>query len=63
MPLRIEIGGRDLPAPGRHYRSPGHWRERQIPLAHVCPTINELLSEVQRSLYRNAFDEQELEAS
>jgi prolyl-tRNA synthetase len=59
VPLRIEIGDRDLAAGAVTVARRDTVGKQQIPLAHVCTTINELLSDVQTSLYRNAFDEQE----
>jgi prolyl-tRNA synthetase len=59
VPLRIEIGGRDLAAGGVTVVRRDTGEKQQVPLPHVCTTINELLGDVQTSLYRNAFDEQE----
>jgi prolyl-tRNA synthetase len=59
VPLRIEIGGRDLADGAVTVARRDTVGKQQIPLAHVCTTINELLSDVQTSLYRNAFDEHE----
>jgi prolyl-tRNA synthetase len=59
VPLRIEIGGRDIAAGGVTVARRDTGEKQQIPLPHVCTTINELLSDVQTSLYRNAFDERE----
>jgi prolyl-tRNA synthetase len=59
VPLRIEIGGRDLAARAVTVARRDTGEKQHIPLPHVCTTINELLSDVQASLYRNAFDEQE----
>src|SRR5919197_832875 len=59
VPLRIEIGGRDLASGCVTVARRDTGEKRQIPLPHVCTTINELLSDVQSSLYRRALDEQE----
>jgi prolyl-tRNA synthetase len=59
VPLRIEIGGRDVAAGGVTVARRDTGAKQQIPLAHICTTINELLGDVQASLYRDAFDERE----
>ena len=59
VPLRIEIGGRDLAARRVTIARRDTGEKQQVPLPHVGTTINELLKDVQTSLYRNAFDEQE----
>jgi prolyl-tRNA synthetase len=59
VPLRIEIGGRDLAARAVTVARRDTGGKQQVQLPQVCTTINELLSDVQASLFRNAFDEQE----
>jgi prolyl-tRNA synthetase len=59
VPLRIEIGGRDHATGGVTVVRRDTGEKQQIPLPHLRTTINELLSDVQTSLYRNALDEQE----
>ena len=59
VPLRIEIGNRDLAAGAVTVvrRDTGH--KQQIPAPSAAAAIGELLSEVQASLFRSARDEQE----
>jgi prolyl-tRNA synthetase len=59
VPLRIEIGGRDLAAAAVTVvrRDTGH--KQQIALTRVVPVTGELLSDVQASLFRAAQDERE----
>src|SRR5207248_6429559 len=59
VPLRIEIGGRDLAAGVVTVarRDSGH--KRQIPIAGVAGAIVELLDDVQASLFQTARDELE----
>jgi len=59
VPLRIEIGGRDLAAGAVTVARRDTGEKPQIPLQHVRTTIDELLGDIQTSLYRTAFDEQE----
>jgi prolyl-tRNA synthetase len=59
VPLRIEIGGRDLAAGAVTVARRDNSEKRQIPLAHVCTTIHGLLDDVQASLYRVALDARE----
>ena len=59
MPLRIEIGSRDLAAAAVTVARRDSGEKQQIPLPRVAGAIDEMLSEVQASLYRAARDEQE----
>jgi prolyl-tRNA synthetase len=59
VPLRIEIGGRDLAAGSVTVARRDTGEKQQIPLQHVRTTIDELLVDIQTSMYRNGFDEQE----
>ena len=59
VPLRIEIGGRDLAAAVVTVARRDSGEKQQIPLPRVGTTINELLSDVQTSLFRASQDEQE----
>jgi prolyl-tRNA synthetase len=59
VPLRLEIGGRDIAAGGVTVARRDTGEKQRIPLPDVCTTIRELLGDVQTSLYRSAFDEQE----
>jgi prolyl-tRNA synthetase len=59
VPLRIEIGGRDLAAGAVTVARRDSGDKEQIPLARVRGRIRELLDEVQASLFRAAREEQE----
>jgi prolyl-tRNA synthetase len=59
VPLRIEIGGRDLAAAAVTVARRDSGEKQQIPLARVSGKIGELLLDVQTSLFRVARDEQE----
>jgi prolyl-tRNA synthetase len=59
VPLRIEIGGRDLAAGAVTVARRDTGEKQQIPLSHVRTTVDALLSDVQASLYRDACDERE----
>jgi prolyl-tRNA synthetase len=59
VPLRIEIGGRDLAAAAITVARRDTGEKHQIPLARVSARIGELLGDVQASLFRAARDEQE----
>jgi prolyl-tRNA synthetase len=59
VPLRIEIGGRDLAAAVVTVARRDSGEKQQIPLPHVGTTVNELLSDMQTSLLRVSRDEQE----
>jgi prolyl-tRNA synthetase len=58
-PLRLEIGGRDLAAGAVTVARRDTGEKRQIPLAQAGTTIEQLLGDVQASLYRDASDERE----
>src|ERR671934_181474 len=59
VPLRIEIGGRDLAAGGGARAPRGHGAKQQIPVARTTVAIGEILSYVQASLFDSARDQQE----
>jgi prolyl-tRNA synthetase len=59
VPLRIEIGGRDLAAGGVTVARRDTGGKKQIPLPRVAIAIDEMLSDVQASLFQMARDEQE----
>jgi prolyl-tRNA synthetase len=59
VPLRIEIGGRDLAAAAVTLARRDSGEKQQIPLARPSARIGELLGDVQTSLFRAAHDEQE----
>jgi prolyl-tRNA synthetase len=59
VPLRIEIGGRDLAAAAVTVARRDSGERQQIPLARVSARIGELLGDVQASLFRVARDERE----
>src|ERR671923_2130532 len=59
VPLRIEIGGRDLASAAVTVARRDTGNKQQIPLARASAAIGELLSDVQTSLSRLARDEQE----
>jgi prolyl-tRNA synthetase len=59
VPLRIEIGGRDLAAATATVARRDTREKRQIPLARTAVAIDELLKDVQASLFQTARDEQE----
>jgi len=59
VPVRIEIGGRDLAAAAITVARRDSGEKRQIPLARVSARIAELLGDVQTSLFQTARDEQE----
>jgi prolyl-tRNA synthetase len=59
VPLRIEIGGRDLAAAAVTVARRDSGEKQQIALARACGRIGELLSDVQTSLFRMSRDEQE----
>jgi prolyl-tRNA synthetase len=58
VPLRVEIGGRDLAAAAITVARRDSGEKQQIPLARVSTRIGEMLSDVQMSLFRVARDEQ-----
>jgi len=58
VPLRIEIGSRDLAAGSVTVARRDTGEKRQIPVPHVRTAIGGLLGDVQASLYRAALDEQ-----
>jgi prolyl-tRNA synthetase len=59
VPLRIEIGGRDLAAGAVTVARRDTGEKQQIPLPHAAGAIDEMLSDVQASLFDSARDEQE----
>jgi prolyl-tRNA synthetase len=59
VPLRIEIGGRDLVAQSATVARRDTGERQQIPLARVAGEIHARLSDVQASLFRAALDERE----
>ena len=59
VPLRIELGGRDLTAGAVTVARRDTGEKQQIPLPRVAAAIDEMLSDVQASLFRTARDEQE----
>jgi len=59
VPLRIEIGGRDLAAAAVTVARRDTGEKQQIPLPGAAVAIDEMLRDVQASLFRVARDEQE----
>jgi prolyl-tRNA synthetase len=59
VPLRIEIGGRDLAAGGVSVARRDTGEKKHIPLGNLAVAINEMLSYVQASLFDSARNEQE----
>jgi prolyl-tRNA synthetase len=59
VPLRIELGVRDLAAAAVTVARRDNGEKEQVPLARVPARIGELLDDVQASLFRAARDEQE----
>ena len=59
VPLRIEIGGRDLAAEAVTVARRDTGEKQQIPLGRVSAAIGALLAEVQASLFQMARDEME----
>jgi prolyl-tRNA synthetase len=59
VPLRLEIGGRDLAAGAITVARRDRGEKQQVPLARVSGTIGELLDDVQTSLFLQARDELE----
>ena len=59
VPLRIEIGGRDLAAAAVTIARRDTGDKQQIPLTHAAAAIDELLGDVQTSLFQTAREEQE----
>jgi prolyl-tRNA synthetase len=59
VPLRVEIGGRDLAAEAVTVARRDTGEKRQIPLPRMAAAIDELLTDVQASLFRTAHDERE----
>src|SRR5438067_13771550 len=57
VPLRIEIGGRDLAAGAVTVARRGTGEKQQIPLPRTAAAIDELLDDVQASLFDFARDE------
>jgi prolyl-tRNA synthetase len=59
VPLRIEIGGRDLAAAAVTIARRDTGDKQQIPLTRAAAAIDELLGDVQTSLFQTAREEQE----
>jgi len=59
VPLRIEIGGRDLAAAVVTIARRDTGDKQQIPLTRAAAAIDELLGDVQTSLFQTAREEQE----
>jgi prolyl-tRNA synthetase len=59
VPLRVEIGSRDLSERAVTVVRRDTGDKQQIPVARAAVAIDELLSDVQASLFRSARDEQE----
>src|SRR4051794_4138716 len=59
VPLRVEIGRRDLAAEAVTVARRDSGEKQQIPLARAVAAIGELLNDVQASLFREALDERE----
>ena len=59
VPLRIEIGGRDLAAGAVTVARRDTGEKQQIPLPRAAVAIDEMLRDVQASLFQTARDEQE----
>jgi prolyl-tRNA synthetase len=59
VPLRIEIGSRDLASPAVTVARLDSGEKQQIPLTRASAAIGEMLSDVQVSLFRAARDERE----
>src|SRR5436305_4063620 len=59
VPLRIEIGGRDLTAGAVTVARRDTGEKQQIPLPRVAAAVDEMLSDVHASLFHTARDEQE----
>jgi prolyl-tRNA synthetase len=59
VPLRVEIGGRDVAAGAVTVARRDTGDKAQIPLARTAAAIGEMLGDVQASLFRDACDERE----
>jgi prolyl-tRNA synthetase len=59
VPLRLELGGRDLAAAAVTVARRDTGGKEQVPLARVAATVGELLRDVQTSLFQDARDERE----
>jgi len=59
VPLRVEIGGRDLAAGVVTVARRDTGDKQQIPVSHAAVAIDEMLTDVQASLFRSARDERE----
>jgi prolyl-tRNA synthetase len=59
VPLRIEIGGRDLAAGVVTVARRDTGDKQQIPVSRAAVAIDEMLTDVQASLFRSARDERE----
>ena len=60
VPLRLEIGGRDLAAAAVTVARRDTGEKQQIPRSGAATAVDELLKDVQASLFQSASDEQEL---
>ena len=59
VPIRIEVGSRDLAAEAVTFARRDTGEKQQIPLSRVAVGIGQMLSSVQASLFDSARDEQE----
>jgi prolyl-tRNA synthetase len=59
VPLRVELGGRDLAAGSVTVARRDTGAKEQIPVSRIADAIDELLGDVQASLFRAARDERE----
>jgi prolyl-tRNA synthetase len=59
VPLRLELGGRDLAAAAVTVARRDTGEKEQVPLARVPIAVGELLRDVQASLFKDARDERE----
>jgi prolyl-tRNA synthetase len=59
VPVRIEIGSRDVAAGAVTVAARDTGQKRQIELPRLSAAVEEMLDDIQTSLYRDALDEQE----
>ncbi len=59
VPIRLELGGRDLVAGAVTVARRDTGERQQVPLARISGAVEVLLSDIQTSLFRSARDEQE----
>jgi len=59
VPLRVELGGRDLAAEAVTVARRDTGEKQRVPLARAAAAVDELLRDVQASLFRNAREERE----